>query len=51
MSQQPLDRQHDEIRERNRQQRLATMRAAAEFSAANNRRHAARAAGRGQRSI
>jgi hypothetical protein len=39
MSQRWLDTQHDEVRERNRKQREATMRQAAQVSAANNRRH------------
>lgn len=51
MSDRQIRDQTNEIRERNRQQRLETMREAAQVSAANNRRHAARTAGHGKRSI
>jgi len=51
MSDRQLRDQYDEVRERNRKQREATMRQAAQISAENNRRHAAQAAGRGKRSI
>lgn len=39
MSDRQLRIQHDEIKRRNRERRLATMRQAAQVTAANNRRH------------
>lgn len=39
MSDRQLNTQHDEIKQRNREKREATMREAARISAANNRRH------------
>jgi hypothetical protein len=39
MSQRWLDKQHDEVKQRARDKRLAEMREAAQVSAANNRRH------------
>ncbi len=39
MSDRHLNRQHNEVKDRNRQRREAQMQEAARISAANNRRH------------